>query len=315
MIDNVESLFERASNLLGDPGNVSPKPGAVDVSFIVAGTCKKVHNVQPGKGCSMSCDRSCTNFSSKICEHVLAVVQVKGVLEFLVWFKGRRKRATMMDMVEESAPKTAGKKPTARKRSNAKRKPIEQNVDLFDQNERISALPRPTMDTSTFQQGYVPAQLPMASSPSMPDMRPSCSFTSMPSQVGSQRGALDRETASRNGLMLFPSMARFPSIPPASRTEDSPHIPPANLYVSAPFQFSPACESPTNPYANQGSSLSNQGTGLPAGAFPLKWVQGTTVIKNVMDVVVISRIHQSSDQMILSSCVGLVGIFVNIETE
>ena len=59
-----------------------------------------------------SCGRSCTNFSSKICEQVLAVAQVKGVLnEFLAWFKGRRKRATMMDMVEQSGPKSAGKKP------------------------------------------------------------------------------------------------------------------------------------------------------------------------------------------------------------
>ena len=309
----LESLFERASNLLGDPGNVMPKPGAVDGSFIVAGTCNKIHNVRPGKGGSMSCDRSCTNFSSKICEHVLAVAQVKGVLkEFLARFKGRRKRVTMMNMVEESGPKTAGKKPSSRKRSNAKRKPIEQYVDLFDQNERHSALPQPTTNTSTLQQSYVPVQFPMASSPSIPEMRPSSSFTSMPCPVGSQRGRhwtgrLPPEMASCS----FPSMARFPSIPPASTTEDTPHIPPANLYVSAPFQFSPAFESPTNPYANQGSSLKNQGNGLPASAFRLKLVQGTTV-KNVMDGVVISRIHQSSDQMILSS---FVGIFVNIGTE
>ena len=128
----------------------------------------------------------------------------------------------MMDMVEESGPKTAGKKPSSRKRSNAKRKPIEHYVDLFDQNERNSTLPRPTMDTSTFQQGYVPAQLLMASSPSIPEMQPSRSFTSVPSQVDSQRGPhwtgrLPPEMASCS----FPSMARFPSIPPASRTEDA----------------------------------------------------------------------------------------------
>ena len=136
------------------------------------------------------------------------------------------------------------------------------------------------MDTSIFHQGYVPAQLPMASSPSIPDMRPSSSLTSIPSQVGSQRGPhwtgrLPPEMASCS----FPSMARFPSIPPASKTDDSPHIPPGNLYVSAPVQISPAYESPTNPYANQGSSLSNHRNGLPAGAFQLKWAQGTTVKK------------------------------------
>ena len=66
---------------------------------------------------------------------------------------------------------------------------------------------------------------------------------------------------------------------PASTTEGTPHIPPASLYVSASFQFSPAFESPANPYAYQGSSLNNQGNGLPASAFQLKWVQGTTVKK------------------------------------
>ena len=102
----------------------------------------------------------------------------------------------------------------------------------------------------------------------------------MPCPVGSQcgphwTGRLPPEMAPCS----FPSMARFPSLPPVSRTEDTLHIPPANLYVSAPFQFGPAFESPTNPYANQGSSLSNQGNGLPASAFQLKWVQGTTVKK------------------------------------
>ena len=138
-----------------------PKPGAVDGSFIVVGTCNKIYNVRPGKDGSMSCDRSFANFSSKMCEHVLAVAQVKGVLkEFLAWFKGRRKRVTMMDMVEESGPKTAGKKPSSRKRSNAKRKPIEQYVDLFDQNERHSALPQPTTNTSTPQQSRFNCQWP-----------------------------------------------------------------------------------------------------------------------------------------------------------
>ena len=69
----LESIFERASNLIATPGSVIPKPGAEDGSFIVAGTCNKIHSVTPGKGGSSSCDRLCVNFATKICEHVLAV--------------------------------------------------------------------------------------------------------------------------------------------------------------------------------------------------------------------------------------------------
>ena len=74
-------------------------------------------------------------------------------------------------------------------------------------------------------------------------------------------------------------MARFPSIPPSSRTTGTTHIPPAKPYVSAQFQFTSPFEPPTNPYVNQGSGVINQGNSLPASAFQLKWVQGTTVKK------------------------------------
>ena len=63
------------------PGSVIPKPGANDGSFIVAGTCNKVHSIVPGKGGSLLCDWSCMNFSIKVCEYVLAVAQVRGMLD------------------------------------------------------------------------------------------------------------------------------------------------------------------------------------------------------------------------------------------
>ena len=78
----LESIFERASNLIATPGHVVPKPGAEDGSFIIAGTCSKIHFVTPGKDGSLSCDRSCVNFSTKICEHVLAVAQKKETTSF-----------------------------------------------------------------------------------------------------------------------------------------------------------------------------------------------------------------------------------------
>ena len=134
----LKSMFKRASNLLSVPGNVIPKLGAVDGSFVVA-TCNKVHSVQPGKGSSLSCDHLCTNSSSKICEHVFAVAQVKGMLkEFLVWFNWRKKRVMMMDMVEQSGPKNAGEKPSSQKQTNDKGKQIKQYVDLFDEGKAYS---------------------------------------------------------------------------------------------------------------------------------------------------------------------------------
>ena len=186
----------------------------------------------------------------------------------------------MMDMVEQSGLKTAGKKPSSRKRSNAKRKPIEQYVDLFDRNDGHSTLPQPATDTPTLQQRYAQAQLPMASSPSTPEMWPASSFASMPCSGGSQRVPRWSEgLAPEISSCSFPSMARFPSMPPSSRTTSTTNIPPANPYVSAPFQFTSPFESPANPYVNQGSGVINQSNGLPASAFQLKWVQGTTVKK------------------------------------
>ena len=67
-----------------------------------------------GKGGCLSYDRLCVNFSTKICEHVLAVAQKKHMLdEFLTWFK--RKHPSNIDMVEQGGPKTAGRKPSGRK--------------------------------------------------------------------------------------------------------------------------------------------------------------------------------------------------------
>lgn len=64
--------------------------------------------MEPGKGNTLSCDRTYANFSLKICEHVR--FQVKGMhKEFLAWFKKRKKRAMMMGVVEQSGPKSAGK--------------------------------------------------------------------------------------------------------------------------------------------------------------------------------------------------------------
>ena len=71
----IDRMTLKATNLLGTPGNVIPKPSATDESYIVAGRANKVHSVKPGKGGSWTCDRVCINSSTKMCEHTLAVAQ------------------------------------------------------------------------------------------------------------------------------------------------------------------------------------------------------------------------------------------------
>lgn len=134
----LESVFEKAANLLSIPGNVVPKPGASDGSFMVAGISNKVHCVTPGKGGSLTCDRTCVNFSSKICEHTLAVAQLKGSLpEFIAWYKRSKRGPNITNMALAGGPKNAGKKPSKRKRSNAKTQPVLHQVDLLQHRSDV----------------------------------------------------------------------------------------------------------------------------------------------------------------------------------
>lgn len=129
----LDGMIRKANNLLSSPQNVVPTPGASDGSYIVAGSSNKFHLVKPGKGGSWTCDATCVNRSTKICEHILAATQENGSLQqFLTWFGRSRKRPNFLGMVEQGGPKNAGKKPSSRKRSNAKSKPVEEYADIFE---------------------------------------------------------------------------------------------------------------------------------------------------------------------------------------
>ena len=128
----LEALFDKAANLVSTSGSVVPKPGASDESFMVVGVSNKVHSVSPGKGGSLSCDRSCVNHSTKICEHTLAVAQLNGTLpEFVAWDKRSKRGLNISSMAAAGGPKSAGRKPSKRKRSNAKTQPVLQQIDLL----------------------------------------------------------------------------------------------------------------------------------------------------------------------------------------
>ena len=57
----------------------------------------------------MKCDRNCVNNSTRICEHVLAVAQVREKLsEVLAWYRTSKKGPKVLEMALRSAPKNAG---------------------------------------------------------------------------------------------------------------------------------------------------------------------------------------------------------------
>ncbi|KAJ7370714.1 hypothetical protein OS493_030468 [Desmophyllum pertusum] len=69
-----------------------------------------------------------------ICEHTLAVAQLNGTLsEFIAWYRrSKRSRGTnMTSMTTAGGPKSAGRKPSQRKRSNTKAQPVLQRIDLL----------------------------------------------------------------------------------------------------------------------------------------------------------------------------------------
>ena len=93
----------------------------------------KIHIVTPGKGGSIKCDQSCINSSTKICEHVLAVAQVRGTInEFLAYYKRSKQGPNLLEMSLGSAPKSAGRKPSHRKKSNKQKPVITEVRNLLD---------------------------------------------------------------------------------------------------------------------------------------------------------------------------------------
>ena len=182
----LDGMISKAGDLFSTPGNVIQTPGATDGSYVVAGSANRIHSVKPGKGGSWTCDRTCINRFTKMCEHTLAVAHVSGSLkEFLAWFGRTRKRPNMMGMIEDGGPKSAGRKPSTRKRSNAKSRPINEYIDLLDREEHIrcESIAESAVDTSfpsmasfPFQQQR-PAQ-PIASSSGIAYRSPSQSSSS-----------------------------------------------------------------------------------------------------------------------------------------
>lgn len=160
------TMFDKANNLVRMPGHVVAKPGATDGSYVVAAYGNATYSVTPGKGGCLKCDRSCVNFSTDICEHVLAVAHIRGSLqEYLQWYKKSRRGPKVLEMALGSGPKNAGKKPSRRKKTNKTRATVTEVVDLMPHN---SAAPQhPTEQPAVLRQ---PPEV--VSSPSIPPFVP-----------------------------------------------------------------------------------------------------------------------------------------------
>ncbi len=127
----LESMFQKAEQLLAIPGYVIPQPASTTGSYIVAGNGNKIHIVTPGKGGSWSCDRQCINRSTKLCEHIIAVTVRNGVFEDMIkWFNRSKFGPSVTEMALQGGPKGAGKKPSQRKKTNRKKQDVTEYVDI-----------------------------------------------------------------------------------------------------------------------------------------------------------------------------------------
>ena len=265
----LEAMFEKASNLLVSKGSVIPKPGADNGSFTVAGTLNKVHSVTPGKGGCLSCDRTCINHATKVCEHVLAVAQLRGSLgEFLAWFK-RRKQPAMMDMVEQRGPKNAGRKPSKRKRSNAKKQSVNEYTDLLggsdDQSEDLSGGQQPPARAARNVRQHSTG---FSSNPVVPTTLSHSDTTQVNTFHHQQRASAP--SFAKNGMSQVSPLSRYPSMVTCGipQTGYGYHVQATPSSATLPDGVSTAgtVHNLINP--QQLASVPN---------FYLKWVQGTRV--------------------------------------
>ena len=173
--------------------------------------CKQhIHIVTHGKGGSLKCDRACVNSSTKICEHVLAVAQVRGSInELLAWYRSKRRADTkegiikdkVLDMALGNAPKSTGKKPSNRKKSNSQ-KPVTETRDLLEGNRSVFVNPQ----APVFPLNVAPV-------PILP--------------------AIQQQTENNRLNSLFP--------------EAAPHQPVIQTFAHSPFPHSPVPHSPVPP--------------------------------------------------------------------
>ena len=125
-------MFEKASSLIQTDGLVIPKPGSSDGSYLVAETYNRIFYVKLGKGGSFKCDRTCTNSTTNIREHVIAVAEKCGKLpDFVQWFRRSKSRPSLAGLALNGAPKLVEKKPQATEKEATNEKPKLKVLSIF----------------------------------------------------------------------------------------------------------------------------------------------------------------------------------------
>lgn len=192
----LQTMFDKANDLLSKPDLVIPQPGASNGAFIVAGHSNRIFSVLPGKGASLKCDRNCKNNTTGICEHILAVACRRGTLkDFLSCFKRSKKGASLTDMALQGGPKTAGRKPSNRKRTNAKKGEIEKFGDLFAASNRETTT---CSDQEPSCKGNIPQQQQPQSLPLPKEQQTEqCQQPQQPQQI-QMLGQLHQQTQPNN---------------------------------------------------------------------------------------------------------------------
>ena len=128
----LEVMFEKASSLIQTDGLVIPKPGSSDGSYLVTETCNRIFCVKSGKGGSFKCDRTCTNSTTNIREHVIAVAEKCGKLpDFVQWFRRSKSRPSLAGLALNGAPKLVEKNPQATEKEATNEKPKLKVLSIF----------------------------------------------------------------------------------------------------------------------------------------------------------------------------------------
>ena len=132
----IEIIFEKTKSLVRNDGLVWKNLVQLTAPILVLGLQTAFFVSLIGKEGSFKCDRSCINSRTKICEHVIAVVEKCGKLsQFVEWFRRSKFGASVSALALNGAPKSTGRKGNGRKRSDKKKGDIEEVVNMFAENE------------------------------------------------------------------------------------------------------------------------------------------------------------------------------------
>lgn len=254
--EKVQSMWEKAEELLNGDGLVLPAAGATKTSRQVAslsafksGRSEAPHNVtshQRKIGTEVKCDCPVYRSSPYICQHALATAEDLGILtEYLQWVRKTKKSLNLSQLVADQIPNNAGKKPSSNRKGPPKKKKQQQSVCDVDASSSLtpmSTLPPPA--DAQIESPTIPPNVH-----SLSDTYPTPSSNVYPPSdtypTPSNTHPLPSNSYRPPSNSYRPQGSAYPGYvyPPLRSTY--PHVPPPNIPYALPYNaFSPLC----NPY-------------------------------------------------------------------